>query len=98
MFANYPISESKRLAVSEYLGRQFPDCKLGEHYDHDSNTHVFRLSKRGGRFILRVSREFFEGRRREDVYSELSTRGVATALNRCGSLLLTNRGLDEIGK
>lgn len=95
MPAHFRISDFKRRVVGEYLARYFSDCKLGEHYDYETDTQVFRLSKKGDRYVLKIARGYFDEKRAEEIAGQLEMLKVARALNEFRSVLLTNRGLEK---
>lgn len=97
MSAQFRISDFKRRAVGEYLSRYFGDCKLGERYDHEADTQVFRLSRKGDRYVLRIARRYFEDRRAGDIAVQLETLKVAAVLTESRDLLLTDEGLEKAG-
>jgi hypothetical protein len=95
MHSDFPLFSEKRRVVMEYLCQHFPEHKLGEHYDCEIPAHVLRLSKKGERLVLMISKDFFFDHSKHEIGAELHRREVARALVKRRCLLLSKHGISN---
>lgn len=89
------MHDYSRHVVAEYLQAHFPDHKIADRYDPDAKAQVFRLSKKGQRYILIVGESFFRDKTSGELSNFVQTLKVADALYRYRTAVLDERGVYE---